>query len=49
MQVDRGAVPFIMRASPIMCPGFTSAGGSIPDEKIPKDMPVVCVYVASAD
>lgn len=27
MQVDKGAIPFILGGSNIMCPGFTSAGG----------------------
>ena len=27
MQVDRGAIPFVMKGSNIMCPGLTSKGG----------------------
>ena len=30
MQVDKGAIPFVLGGSNIMCPGFTSAGGSLP-------------------
>jgi len=30
MQVDKGAIPFILGGSNIMCPGFTSKGGSLP-------------------
>jgi PUA domain protein len=31
MQVDKGAIKFVMKGSNIMCPGFTSAGGSVGD------------------
>lgn len=30
MQVDRGAVKFILGGANIMCPGFTSPGGALP-------------------
>ena len=30
MQVDKGAVPFVMSGANIMAPGFTSPGGAIP-------------------
>ena len=30
MQVDRGAIRFVLGGANIMCPGFTSPGGSIP-------------------
>jgi malignant T-cell-amplified sequence len=30
MQVDKGAIPFILGGSNIMCPGFTSKGGALP-------------------
>lgn len=30
MQVDKGAIRFILSGSNIMCPGFTSPGGSMP-------------------
>jgi PUA domain protein len=30
MQVDKGAIRFILSGSNIMCPGFTSKGGSMP-------------------
>lgn len=32
MQVDRGAIKFILGGANIMCPGFTSKGGSLPCE-----------------
>jgi PUA domain protein len=40
LQVDKGAIPFVMNGSNIMCPGFTSAGGRIPQE-IEAGQPVV--------
>ena len=30
MQVDKGAIPFVLGGSNIMCPGFTSKGGALP-------------------
>ncbi len=30
MQVDKGAIRFVLGGANIMCPGFTSKGGSIP-------------------
>lgn len=30
MQVDKGAIPYVLGGSNIMCPGFTSKGGSLP-------------------
>jgi PUA domain protein len=30
MQVDRGAIRFVLGGANIMCPGFTSKGGSLP-------------------
>ena len=32
MKADKGAVPFILSGANIMAPGFTSAGGDIPQE-----------------
>eukprot|EP00640_Fibrocapsa_japonica_P009549 CAMPEP_0113943158 /NCGR_PEP_ID=MMETSP1339-20121228/19334_1 /TAXON_ID=94617 /ORGANISM="Fibrocapsa japonica" /LENGTH=88 /DNA_ID=CAMNT_0000947951 /DNA_START=379 /DNA_END=645 /DNA_ORIENTATION=+ /assembly_acc=CAM_ASM_000762 len=32
MQVDLGAIPFVMGGANIMCPGFTSKGGNIPQD-----------------
>lgn len=32
MQVDRGAIKFVLSGANIMCPGFTSKGGDIPTE-----------------
>jgi len=36
VQVDRGAIKFVMQGANIMCPGLTSPGGSLP-EGIPND------------
>lgn len=43
MQVDKGAIKFILSGANIMCRGFTSAGGLIPT---PLDIntPVVSKY-----
>jgi PUA domain protein len=30
MQVDKGAIPYVLGGSNIMCPGFTSKGGALP-------------------
>ena len=43
MQVDKGAVKFILGGANIMCPGFTSAGGNI-STPIDKGQPVA-IYV----
>ena len=32
MQVDRGAIRFVLGGANIMCPGFTSKGGDMPEE-----------------
>jgi PUA domain protein len=31
MQTDKGAIRFVLGGANIMCPGFTSKGGSVPD------------------
>ena len=40
VQVDRGAIKFVMSGANIMCPGLTSAGGKLPEE-IPNNAIVV--------
>jgi len=40
MQVDKGAIRFILGGANIMCPGFTSPGGIIPEGLLP-EIPVV--------
>ena len=32
MQTDKGAIRFVLGGANIMCPGFTSKGGYIPDD-----------------
>ncbi|CAA3008637.1 malignant T-cell-amplified sequence 1 homolog [Olea europaea subsp. europaea] len=32
LQVDRGAIKFVISGANIMCPGLTSAGGALDDE-----------------
>jgi PUA domain protein len=39
MQVDKGAIRFVLGGANIMCPGFTSKGGAIP-QPVGKDQPV---------
>jgi len=36
VQVDRGAIKFVMSGANIMCPGLTSPGGKLPEE-VPVD------------
>jgi len=31
VQVDRGAIEFVLKGANIMCPGVTSKGGRLPD------------------
>ncbi|KAG9045633.1 translation machinery-associated protein 20 [Tulasnella sp. UAMH 9824] len=42
VQVDRGAIRFLLAGANMMCPGFTSAGGRLPpaEEAIPAGAPV---------
>lgn len=39
MQIDKGAIRFVLAGANIMCPGFTSPGGSLPME-IDEECPV---------
>ncbi|CAH6719500.1 translation machinery-associated protein 20 [[Candida] jaroonii] len=43
VQVDRGAIKFVLSGANIMCPGLTSAGGNLPEENLEKDR-IVTVY-----
>lgn len=43
-QVDKGAIKFILGGANIMCPGFTSAGGRLPEQVVDADQPVA-IYV----
>ena len=42
VKVDRGAIRFLLAGAHMMCPGFTSAGGSLPpaDQALPANTPV---------
>eukprot|EP00842_Homolaphlyctis_polyrhiza_P002311 jgi/Hompol1/3080/HPOL_001555-RA len=37
IQVDRGAIKFVLKAADIMCPGLTSPGGSLPETNLPAE------------
>ena len=41
VQVDRGAIKFVLKGADIMCPGLTSKGGQISSD-LPKGKFVVC-------
>ncbi|EGW35610.1 uncharacterized protein SPAPADRAFT_58828 [Spathaspora passalidarum NRRL Y-27907] len=43
VQVDRGAIKFILSGANIMCPGLTSPGAKLPEENMEKDA-IVTVY-----
>lgn len=40
LQVDRGAIRFVLAGANIMCPGLTSPGGALDDE-VGAETPVV--------
>ena len=44
MQVDKGAIRFVLSGANIMCPGLTSPGGQMTD--LPAGSAVVCATVA---
>ena len=44
VQVDKGAIKFVMSGANIMCPGLTSPGGYLPNENLEKGEPVVCFF-----
>lgn len=46
VQVDKGAIKFVMSGANIMCPGLTSPGGYLPNENLEKGEPVVCFSTA---
>lgn len=43
VQVDRGAIKFVLSGANIMCPGLTSSGAQLPDEDWPVDK-IVTIY-----
>lgn len=40
LQVDRGAIKFVLAGANIMCPGLTSPGGVL-DDDVAEESPVV--------
>ncbi|ODV83698.1 hypothetical protein CANARDRAFT_9262 [[Candida] arabinofermentans NRRL YB-2248] len=40
VQVDRGAIKFVLSGANIMCPGLTSAGAKLPEEPLEKETTV---------
>jgi len=40
VQVDKGAIKFVLSGAHIMCPGLTSPGADLPEECLPSDTPV---------
>jgi len=50
VQVDRGAIRYLLAGANMMCPGFTSAGGSLPPtpEAVPADA-LVSIYCEGKD
>ena len=40
MQVDKGAIKFVLSGAHIMCPGLTSPGAALPDISLDADKPV---------
>ena len=43
MQVDRGAIKFVLSGADVMCPGLTSAGGALPEAELAADT-IVAVF-----
>jgi len=46
LQVDRGAIRFVLAGANIMCPGLTSPGGVL-DEDVGAECPVVLSLYSS--
>lgn len=47
LQVDRGAIKFVLAGANIMCPGLTSPGGFLDDE-VAEETPVVRITTNTA-
>ncbi|KAJ3123422.1 Malignant T-cell-amplified sequence 1-A [Nowakowskiella sp. JEL0407] len=43
LQVDKGAIKFVLQGANIMCPGLTSPGAKLPDHCVPKGA-IVAIY-----
>jgi PUA domain protein len=48
VQVDRGAIKFVLSGANVMCPGLTSQGGKLPEENIEVDS-IVTIYAEGKD
>ncbi|KAJ8141492.1 hypothetical protein OXX80_003689 [Metschnikowia pulcherrima] len=48
VQVDRGAIKFVLSGANVMCPGLTSAGAKLPDTNLEKDS-IVTIYAEGKD
>lgn len=48
LQVDRGAIRFVLAGANIMCPGLTSPGGAL-DDKVEAESPVVRTHCSEID
>lgn len=44
LQVDRGAIKFVLSGANVMCPGLTSPGGAL-DVEVPAESPVVYAFL----
>lgn len=44
LQVDRGAIKFVLSGANIMCPGLTSPGGAL-DDQVEAETPVVMMII----
>ncbi|KAJ7973322.1 malignant T-cell-amplified sequence 1-like [Quillaja saponaria] len=45
LQVDRGAIKFVLAGANIVCPGLTSPGGAL-DEEVEAETPVAIIALA---
>lgn len=45
LQVDRGAIKFVLAGANIMCPGLTSPGGAL-DDGVEAEAPVVRMVIS---
>lgn len=48
VQVDKGAIRFILSGANVMCPGLTSPGARM-DTPLPADTIVVCLFICGCD
>lgn len=48
VQVDRGAIKFVLSGANVMCPGLTSSGAKLPEENLEVDT-IVTIYAEGKD